>query len=91
MFRPLCPLKPFEARIRTPKRKVSQARHWLPKKRIKGFKMDFYEFTVLTFFDRFGPLNLFKTTLKQVLEVLQKVLEVALMVLQVLLEHLELL
>ena len=37
------------------KRNISQARHWLPKKGIKGFKPDFSEFTVFTFFGRFGP------------------------------------
>ena len=38
-----------------PKRNISQARHWLPKTRIKGFKRDFYEFTVFMFFVRVAP------------------------------------
>ena len=37
-----------------PKRNIFQARHWVPKKGMKGFKRVFYEFTVFTFFDRFG-------------------------------------
>ena len=57
----------------------------------KGFESDFCEFTVFTFFVRFGLLKPIKNTLKVVQEVLLEVLEVVLEVLQLLLELLSLL